>query len=294
MKILFLVGDKGAVGEQEVGFNSSKNLAQALQQYSYETKIVDGRGPAFRLNDHLEGTDAIISFLYDRALLEKTSTPFLGSKPAAIKNTADKARYKELLSSHGIRVPKGEVVDKTSFATSELARHPYVLKPIGGSSTIDTYIVHDPKVQPEGINDTFERYNSMLLEELIVGREITVPVLGDVALPIILIIPPEGEDFTYDNKYNGKTIEIVAPSEIPEAKAKEAQELALKIHHLAGMRHLSRTDMIIAENGDLYTLETNGMPGQTPHSLLPKSAAAAGLPLALLAKKLVELALSSK
>jgi D-alanine-D-alanine ligase len=59
------------------------------------------------------------------------------------------------------------------------------------------------------------------------------------------------------------------------------------------MRHVSRTDMIIAKNGDIYVLETNGMPGQTPHSLLPKSAAAAGLPLPQLAKRLVELAISS-
>lgn len=294
MKILFLVGDDGPAEERPVGLSSSKNLSQALAQFNYETQIIDAATiPGFELRDHLDGVDVIFSYLYNRERLERTGVPFVGSTAAAIAFTANKDRYKELISSHGITTAPWEVVDKASFVVSPLKQRPYVLKPIGGSSTIDTYIVHHPEHEPAGILGAFERYGTMLLEELIVGQEITVPVLGDEALPVIEIIPPAGEFFTYDNKYNGRTREIVASPNVPADKAKAAQELAMRIHRLAGMRHLSRTDMIIAKSGDIFVLETNGMPGQTPHSLLPKSAAAAGLPLPLLAKRLAELAISS-
>jgi D-alanine-D-alanine ligase len=293
MKILFVVGADGAPAERPVGFSSSENLAGGLRQFGHETEIVDAAAPGFELGDHLLDVDAIVSFLYERSQLEGTGVPFVGSTAAAIYYTADKSRYKELISSHGVLTPKWEVVDEAAFAKSKLAQRPYVLKPIGGSSTIDTYIVHDPEQTPEGIQDTFGRYDKLLLEELIEGQEITVPILGDEALGVIEIIPPDGETFSYDNKYNGKTREIVDSPDVPQDKADEAQNLAKKIHKLAGMRHVSRTDMIIAKNGDIYVLETNGMPGQTPHSLLPKSAAAAGLPLPQLAKRLVELAISS-
>src|SRR5439155_118541 len=121
------------------------------------------------------------------------------------------------------------------------------------------------------------KYDQMLLEELIEGVEITVPVLGDKALPVVEIVPPEGGEFDYDNKYNGRTQEICPARSISAKTQEQAQRLAERIHRLAGARHLSRTDLMVSADGKLYVLEINTIPGLTAQSLIPKSAAAAGL-----------------
>jgi D-alanine-D-alanine ligase len=132
----------------------------------------------------------------------------------------------------------------------------------------------------------------MLIEGLIDGQEITVSILGEVALPVIEIVPPANEEFDYENKYNGKTQELCPPQNVSEAIQKEAQNLAIKVQKILGVRHLSRVDMML--RGDqLYILEINTMPGLTDQSLFPKSARVAGLDMAQLSHKLLVLANTS-
>jgi D-alanine-D-alanine ligase len=97
-------------------------------------------------------------------------------------------------------------------------------------------------------------------------------------------------EFDYDNKYNGKTAELCPPRSITEEQQAAAQRLAEQIHALAGVRHLSRTDIMVTREGKLYVLEINTIPGMTPQSLMPKSAAAAGMSWNQFVAKLVELA----
>jgi D-alanine-D-alanine ligase len=134
----------------------------------------------------------------------------------------------------------------------------------------------------------------MLLEELIEGTEITVPILGDQALPVIEIIPPQGKEFDYENKYNGTTQELCPPQHVSAEKQQEAQRLAEKIHKAAGVRHLSRTDIIIDENGKLWVLELNTIPGLTDQSLFPKAAAAAGINMQQLMQKFLDMIVSEQ
>jgi len=146
-------------------------------------------------------------------------------------------------------------------------------------------------VPREAVQETFSHYPTMLLEELLEGTELTVGVLGDHALPIIKIVPPEAGEFDYENKYNGASQEIVAPEDVAADIQKAAQELALKAHRLAGCRDFSRTDIMCNKDGQLFLLETNTIPGMTAQSLFPKMAGVAGLPMPALCKKLVEMAL---
>jgi D-alanine-D-alanine ligase len=119
-----------------------------------------------------------------------------------------------------------------------------------------------------------------------------VGVLGKQALPVIEIIPPAGGEFDYENKYNGKTQELCPPVHVAEDLQRQAQNLAEQIHSAAGCRDMSRTDFIIRNDGSIYLLETNTIPGMTSQSLYPKMAATAGISFPDLCDRLVQMALS--
>jgi D-alanine-D-alanine ligase len=224
--------------------------------------------------------------------LELLGKPFLGAGSAACQLTFNKELYREFVTRQGLRMAVGEVVDRAQFEASPLRTQPYVLKPIDGGSSVDTVILHDLAKEPAAgyFDELFNRYGTMLLEELIVGQELTVGVLGEEALPVILIVPPTGEEFDYENKYNGRTQEIVSPAQVTPEVQKAAQEMACRLHELTDCQHLSRSDMIVTPNGDLYVLETNTLPGMTEQSLFPKAAAAAGHDMTALVKRFVDLA----
>ena len=130
----------------------------------------------------------------------------------------------------------------------------------------------------------------MLLEELIEGTEVTVGVLDQTALPVVEIVPPQGQEFDYENKYNGATQELCPPQHVSLADQLAARQLAETVHLLTGCHHLSRTDIIITPEHHLYVLETNTIPGLTDQSLFPKAAAAAGIAWSGLVKQFIDLA----
>lgn len=297
MKILVLSG--GFSNEREVSLRSGANVEQALEAADHQVIRADPADPAFVLTDLIADVDCVFPILHGaggedgklQAVLEDLKFPYLGATSTSSRLAFNKVQLKRAYNEHGILTPRSQAVNSEEFASSELAGAPYVLKPIEGGSSIDTFIVHDPSRQKIDATAAFRRHGHMLLEEMIMGQEITVAVLDETALPIILIIPPAGQEFDYANKYNGKSSEIVNPYSIPVKKAQDAQRLAERIHQLIGLRHMSRTDMIITPDGQIYTLETNTIPGLTDQSLFPKAAAAAGITMPQLVQKLIELTL---
>lgn len=298
MHVLILTG--GTSNERDVSLKSANNIEQALVAAGYTTSLQDIADSTFDLQASLGGVDVVFPILHGeggedgqiQAKLEKKGVPFLGtnSEPSAI--AFDKVAFKELLAEHGVLTPNWQIVDRQILRESGLLHNPYVIKPIRGGSSIDTFIVHNPSRQNlDHFDKAFEKYDKLLLEELIIGQEITVGVLGETALPVVVIIPPEGEEFDYENKYNGKTQELVEPHFLDKDVSHQAKQIAEKIHTLANLDHISRTDIIVSADGALYVLETNTIPGLTEQSLLPKAALASGMSSAQFAKKLVELAL---
>ncbi len=190
-------------------------------------------------------------------------------------------------------MPKTEAVDYKAFMKSNLKKAPYVLKPNEGGSSIDTIIARDlSKVNEDQIKHIFNKHQTMLLQEMIDGIEITVSILGDVALEVIEIIPPKEEEFNYANKYNGKSQEICPPKNVSSWLQKEAKLLAETLHKLCDCRDMSRTDIMIDKTNRLYVLETNTIPGLTDQSLLPKAALASGISMSELCNSLVDMALA--
>jgi D-alanine-D-alanine ligase len=182
------------------------------------------------------------------------------------------------------------LVDREEYKKAPLAAKPHVLKVNHGGSSIGTLIVRNVQtVSPADIDTLFNLENQAVLEQLIEGTEITVPVLDKSALPVIEIRPPANSEFNYENKYNGQSAEICPPESVSQAVQKRAQEIAQKVHSVMGARHISRVDIMIDKAGNLYVLEINTMPGMTDQSLYPKSANVSGLTMPNLVKKFVQL-----
>jgi D-alanine--D-alanine ligase len=129
------------------------------------------------------------------------------------------------------------------------------------------------------IEKAFSYDKAVLVEEWIRGMEISVPVLGDRALPPVEIAPKTGR-YDFASKYLPGATEEIVPARLPEATLLRAQEIAIKAHNALGCEGATRTDMIVQtpyETAEPVVLEVNTLPGMTATSLLPNSAKAAGI-----------------
>jgi D-alanine-D-alanine ligase len=287
----------GTSAEREVSLRSGAAVAEALKAAGYEVTVLD---PAVSSLDKMTACDAVFPALHGtggedgaiQSALEEANARYVGSDSTASRLCFDKWQYRQHITAAGLLMPEGALVQAQTYHEHRLAAQPYVLKPVAGGSSIDTFIIRDPEHPPHGIAEVFTRYPTMLMEQLIVGTELTVGVLNNQALPVIEIIPPKDSEFDYTNKYNGATRELVPPKHVSGDLQRRAQALALQAHQFTGCRDLSRTDIMLNKKGQLYVLETNTLPGLTNQSLLPKAARAAGLDMPALCKQLVEMALA--
>jgi D-alanine-D-alanine ligase len=294
MKVLVLLG--GTSNEREVSLRSGRAVVDALLAGGHEVAQYDPKDGSEGLSDFVGKIDCVFPILHGKggedgeiqSELEKLSFKYLGADSKVSKLCFNKVMAKKKLEELQIATPRWAVVNKETIQSSDLTKAPYILKPIEGGSSIDLQIVRNPLTQEYDLS-AFDQYEEMLLEELVEGAEITIPILGDKSLPVIEIVPPEGEEFDYENKYNGETQEICPPRTVPEEKQLEAQKLTEKIHREFGMRHLSRTDIMIDTKGKLFTIDLNTMPGLTPQSLFPKAASVAGMNMAQLVQKFLDL-----
>jgi D-alanine-D-alanine ligase len=293
-KVLVVLG--GESSEREISLRSGAAVAAALTQAGYAVRQYDLANGKEGLMTEARQADVVFPVLHGaggedgtiQSMLELERIPFVGSGSDASKLCFNKIHYKHFLQSNSFDTPNGELVDIFAFAEHELKHKPFVLKPKDGGSSIDTFIIRDPNQIPVAeINDAFGRHNEMLLEELIGGQEITVPILGNISLPVIEIVPPDNGEFDFENKYNGASRELCPPQHVSVETQLRAQALALQIHNLAGCKNMSRTDMIIDGNQKLWVLETNTIPGLTEQSLFPKAAAEEGITMPQLVDLLV-------
>jgi D-alanine-D-alanine ligase len=299
MKVMVLLG--GASSEREVSLRSGRAVSEALQAAGHEVSEYDPQNGYEGLREYVGRVDCVFPILHGKggedgtvqAELDKLGFKYLGANSEVSKLCFDKELFKQMLNKLSILTPRGELVTKNSVQYSQLLQKPYVLKPVDGGSSVDTFMIRDPANQSYNAQ-VFDHYQLMLLEELIEGSEITVPVLGNQALPVIEIIPPQGKEFDYENKYNGATQELCPPQHVSAEKQQEAQRLAEKIHKTAGVHHLSRTDIIIDKEGEMWVLELNTIPGLTDQSLFPKAAAVAGISMQQLMQKFLDIIVSEQ
>jgi D-alanine-D-alanine ligase len=297
MTVLVLLG--GDSPEREVSLRSGKAIANALRRSNIgviEYDPIHGNEELLKL---VSQSDIVLPVLHGKngedgkiqELLESVNAQFLGSNSTVSRVCFDKVETHKILEAEGILMPKYELVTKEDTGHAIFSK-PFVLKPKDGGSSLDTLVAREVSLDVIGkAKHLLSKYDSMIVEELIDGPEITVAVLGSEVLPVIAIIPPEDSEFDYNNKYNGKSKEICpVPDEIiPTKLQKEAEELALQVHILLNARHLSRTDMMIDKNGRIYVLELNTMPGMTNQSLFPIAANAVGLDMEKLVQEFIKI-----
>jgi D-alanine-D-alanine ligase len=295
MKILVLGG--GDSPERDVSLRSAKSIVEAANQAGFEVSVADPKSGLKALDGIPEDT-VVFPILHGKGgedgfiqkELEKRGLPYLGADSRSSVDCFDKWLTRQKLEQRAIPMPKAVLVTAESYSSQPLARQPHVLKVLRGGSSIGTLLIRQPQaVKKPRINELFELDKEAVLEELIDGLEITVPILDKTALPVIEIIPPKDEEFDYDNKYNGRTQEIVPAKSISMELQQEAQRLAEKVHSIMDARHLSRVDLMVDKQNKFYVLEINTIPGLTDQSLYPKAATAAGITMPQLVTIFIEL-----
>lgn len=234
------------------------------------------------------GEDGRVQAAFDLFGIPYTGTGSLGSAMAM-----DKGVTKSLFLNAGVPTPKGVTLEKGG-GNSQLSDHgmefPVVVKPCCGGSSIGVYIVWDQQAYDQALEAAFDLEDTVVVEEFITGREYTVAVIDGKAYPVVEITPKEGF-YDYKNKYEaGATIEI-CPAPISAQLTAQMQKYALKGFEALQMEAYGRLDFIMKDDGQMYCLEANTLPGMTPTSLVPQEALAEGIDFPGLCQLLVEVSM---
>ena len=227
-----------------------------------------------------------------QAALELLGVPYTGSGYLGSALAMDKDLTKRLVAPLGVLTPEWRTVSYTEADIPAIARDvklPVVVKPVDSGSSIGVAIAENADQLEAAMRENLG-LGRVIIEQYVRGREIDVGVLDGKALPSIEIIPKQGF-YDYVNKYQaGATLEI-CPTPIDPEIERRLGETALTVHNGLGLKSYSRSDYIVTENGDIYFLEINTLPGMTPTSLMPQEAAAAGIDYHALCQKIIDLAL---
>jgi D-alanine-D-alanine ligase len=168
-----------------------------------------------------------------------------------------------------------------------------IVKPVAEGSSIGVSVAADLAELKQAARQVWSQGDPALIERRIVGREFTIGVLGDVALPVLEIRTPDG-CYDYHNKYESDETQYVFEHGLPADVEARMMALALGSHEALGCRDLSRVDVMLSEQGEPQVLEVNTIPGFTTHSLVPKAAARMGVPLPELCRRIVNMALARR
>ncbi len=231
-----------------------------------------------------------------QAALELLGVPYTGSGYLASGIAMDKAVAKRIMTAEGVPTPKWGVLDYRPEDVCRLAQElpmPCVIKCTTGGSSLGVFLPEDRESLREALVKVRAFGGQVIWEERICGRELTVAVLGDRALPAVETTPA-GKDFDYAAKYQTGGAREVCPAPLTEAEAAAAGELALQAHRALGLQVYSRTDMMLDSSGKLWCLEANSLPGMTPTSFVPQEAAAVGMSYEALCEEIVRLSLEVK
>jgi D-alanine-D-alanine ligase len=299
-KIAVLMGGPGS--ERHVSLASGNAVLKALLGLGLDAKGVDVTTTEIHLP---EGTDLAFNVIHGtfgedgqlQAALEKLGVPYTGAGVESSRKAFDKNLAKAAFVAAGVPTPKSEIIDVSNGVKLPSFPVPFVVKAPCQGSSVGVHIVKDPAKAMAAMEDAAKYGNEILVEEFVSGYELTVPVIDDVAYPVVHIIPPEGE-YDFSSKYpwlsGGKGSQYICPADLDEETTKAVQAAALAAHRSLGIEVYSRVDVLLDEQGRPFVLEANTIPGMTETSLLPKSAAAAGIPFPELCKLIAELSLKTR
>ncbi len=284
-RVAVLLG--GTSSEREVSLDSGRNVLEALRARGVDATAVDGI-PALADALTQKKFDRVFNILHGhkgggedgivQGLLETFGIPYTGSGVLGSALSMDKVRTKQVWLSLGLPTPRYVRLlpgDDVHAASTRIGL-PAIVKPANEGSSVGVTRVFDDA----GLDDAVQlaaRYDGeLLMEQLIEGDELTVAILGEVALPSIRIVP-KGQWYDYHAKYVAEDTQYLCPGLEGEDEA-EIGRIALAAFRAAGCRGWGRVDVMRDRGtGNFYLLEVNTAPGMTSHSLVPKSAKQAGI-----------------
>lgn len=303
----------GISHEREVSLRSGRRVADALTRQGHRVRVLD---PDAGLLAGLVSNppDVIWPVLHGASgedgallsLLETTGIPFVGSRGAEAALAWSKPTAKKMVARAGLATPSSIALSRETFrdlgAASVLARvlhfvgNSLVVKPAVGGSAQGVTLVEGATELPRAMVDAYTYADVALVESRVSGVELAVTVLdtgdGPTALPAVEIVPESGV-YSFEARYNAGETRFFTPARISADAARTVAETAVAVHELLGLRHLSRIDLILSEDGSLWFLEANVLPGLTETSLVPQAIEASGASLGATYDALVRAALAA-
>ena len=311
MKVCILYG--GTSSEREVSVNTGNSIYNSINK-DYNVIKYDFDGNYDNLYNAIKNVDLVFIALHGgegengtvQKFLETKNIKFTGSNSKASKKAMDKDFVKLLCKKHNIPTPNWFKVDhgrdltelrevKKTFFSSHDGKG-FVVKPVYEGSSFGITIFKKPyflfsQELKKAIGEAFKVSSTeIMLEQYIDGRELTVSILNDNVLPIVEIVP-KGDYYDYKCKYTKLQSEYIVPAKIDKKTEELLFAYSLKIHKLTGCGVYSRSDFRLSENGKIFFLEINTLPGFTDTSLFPKAAKALGLNYKDLINKIIKLSI---
>jgi D-alanine-D-alanine ligase len=296
LKIVVMLGGPGS--EREVSLRSGAAVAKALRSLGHEVVEIDPKDETFVLP---EKTDVVFLALHGiygedgtvQQQLEKLGVAYTGCDSESSRIAFDKVLTKQKCITAGVPTANFLVVNSAKTPFPNDFQPPLVVKPIRQGSSVGLQFVERTEDWPGALAESLKFDSEVLVEEKIIGRETTVGILAGKALPVAEVRAKVGH-LDYKNKYTAGASEHFCPAPFDSAATKKIQDAALGAFRAVGGRDYARVDVMVRPNGEPVVLEVNTLPGMTELSLLPETAAAAGLNYAQLCQRMVELALERK
>jgi D-alanine-D-alanine ligase len=278
--------------ERDISLISGSHVHRALTENGHDALLIQ----IDSLDDlvpRLHGIDAAFNCLHGgtgedgtvQLLLDVMGIPYAGSGAQACFRAMEKPRARAIFAARQIPIPAGhsyEGGDLAGFVRDAIDRlgFPMVIKPGNAGSTIAVHYVDREIDLREAADSILDTFPSVVVEEYIEGREITVGILRqgdrDAPLPVVEIRIP-GKLFDHEAKYTNGVAEFLAPAPLDSETAECLQDVSLHAHEALGCSGYSRVDLRLGEDGRACVLEVNTLPGMTPVSDLPRAAAVAGI-----------------
>lgn len=295
-KVAVLLGGRSA--EREISLRSGRAVLDALCRQGVDAHPFD---PSEQPMEALlrQGFNRVHIALHGRygedgtvqGALELMGLPYTGSGVMASALAMDKWRTKLLWQAMGISTPRHTLLDARSdleAVVKELGL-PLIVKPSREGSTIGLTKVTAARDLPAACELAAKHDRMVLAEQFIEGMELTVGILGEIALPVVRIEAASGL-YDYQAKYISGDTRYFCPSGLSAAQEQVIQEQALQAHRVLGCEGWGRVDVMLDKSGKSYFLEANTSPGMTDHSLVPMAAKAAGISFEDLVLRILELA----
>jgi D-alanine-D-alanine ligase len=285
----------GPSAERDVSLRSGAAVATALRSRGHTVHELDPRKDDWKLP---AGTQAVFLALHGtygedgtvQSRLEELGVPYTGCGVEASRVAFDKVLTKKRCQAAGVPTARFEVLSSRTASWPRGWNPPVVLKPVRQGSSVGLQFVDAVSEWSEKLAESLRHDTEVLMEERIVGRETTVAILDDQALPVVEVRPKHGA-YDYANKYTAGATEYLCPAPLAPEVTRAVQAAALGAFRAVGGRDYARVDVMIRDNGDPIVLEVNTLPGMTETSLFPKAAAAAGLDYPGVCQRMIDLAL---